>query len=501
MRDEGPGVGPDRTSSEAKPAERSVKPARHSLRALLLSFAVLVLVSIPLRILAAGWMPRDDVRRHAAKAVSGRDWSEILVLRPEAKLDEHPGWHAVLGLAHSLGAETTRSVAMVGIALAATLFLVLPLKRFRHPGAWLAALATIAIFEPRFFPRLLSGRPFVLSMATLALLLASWETLRSEERPRAALAGYVLLFAAVSWCHGNWYLWLFPIGVFLLAREWRATGRLAGCFVVGTLLGALATGHPIGTLTQSVEHLAWAMAGGDSPSLLVTEFQPGEVSAAIVLLVAVLLVWRKPSAAKLLSDPVFLIALLGWLLGLWISRFGSDWAVPALTIWIARELDRVWSPFAESHLRRALATGFAAAVLFLVVTGNRGGRWSTPDQDRHLLASDPVQRPWLPDPGGILYSNSMALFYDTFFENPRAPWRYVLGFEPGMMPPEELRILRGIQRSGATDASFLPWIEKLRPGDRLVIARADPTPPKLDRLEWATPVDGLWIGRPRVAPQ
>ncbi|MGE4191666.1 MAG: hypothetical protein AB7G12_17410, partial [Thermoanaerobaculia bacterium] len=100
---------------------------------------------------------------------------------------------------------------------------------------------------------------------------------------------------------------------------------------------------------------------------------------------------------------------------------------------------------------------------------------------------------------GVLYSNSMGLFYDTFFENPHAPWRYVLGFEPGLMPPDELAVLRATQRSGAADASFLPWVAKMRSADRLVIARADPRPPAIDALDWATPFDGLWIGRLRPA--
>jgi len=42
------------------------------------------LLFIPLRILGEGYWPRDDALHHAAKAVSGKDWSEILVLRADA---------------------------------------------------------------------------------------------------------------------------------------------------------------------------------------------------------------------------------------------------------------------------------------------------------------------------------------------------------------------------------------------------------------------------------
>ncbi len=41
-------------------------------------------------------MPSDDVMRHVAKAVSGKNWGDILVLRPEITMDSHVGWHTIL---------------------------------------------------------------------------------------------------------------------------------------------------------------------------------------------------------------------------------------------------------------------------------------------------------------------------------------------------------------------------------------------------------------------
>ena len=43
--------------------------------------AILVLVIIPAKILSEGYLPGDDALRHAAKVVSGKPWSEILVMR------------------------------------------------------------------------------------------------------------------------------------------------------------------------------------------------------------------------------------------------------------------------------------------------------------------------------------------------------------------------------------------------------------------------------------
>ena len=102
---------------------------------------------------------------------------------------------------------------------------------------------------------------------------------------------------------------------------------------------------------------------------------------------------------------------------------------------------------------------------------------------------------WLPAPGGILYANSMGLFYDTFFENPGAPFRYAVGFEPGLMPPDELAVLRGIQRSGGADAAFLPWVQRLRAADRIAVVRPGGPAPAIPGLAWREAIPGVWLGR------
>ena len=470
------------------------------LGALLALLAVVVLAAIPLRVVGYGWLPRDDVRRHAAKVVSGKEWPEILVLRPEARVDEHPGWHGILGAAHALGVETPRGLAVVAIVLAGTCFLVAPLVGFARPEAWLAALAVAALFEPGFFHRVLSGRPLVLAMAVLAVLAATWTRFRSERVPWGAWTGLAALFALAVWVHGGWYLWLLPLAALFAAREGRAGARIAAAFAFGALAGACASGHPVAFLGQAIAHLFWAFATSDLQAQLATEFQPGQPGAAWILAVAGILVWRRGRmGTRPLADPVFLIALAGWTLGLHVSRFWTDWGLPATCVWMAMCLQEALAADRRPSTR-ILATAFAASVLFLAVTGNRGDRWSSREGDRHLSLADPVLRPWLPAPGGILYSNSMGVFYDTFFENPGAPWRYLVGFEPGMMPPAELAVFRGIQSAFAADAAFRPWVAELKPEDRLVVARAAGPAPAIPELEWYSPFAGVWIGRPPVRP-
>src|SRR5277367_6267575 len=57
---------------------------------------IFVILVIPLRIISYGYLPFDDALRHAAKAVSGKPWTEILVVSPAFKIDHNFGWHIFL---------------------------------------------------------------------------------------------------------------------------------------------------------------------------------------------------------------------------------------------------------------------------------------------------------------------------------------------------------------------------------------------------------------------
>src|SRR5487761_2077308 len=56
----------------------------------------LVILAIPLKIISYGYLPGDDALRHAAKAVSGKSWSDILVLNDTYKIDHEFGWNLLL---------------------------------------------------------------------------------------------------------------------------------------------------------------------------------------------------------------------------------------------------------------------------------------------------------------------------------------------------------------------------------------------------------------------
>src|SRR5262249_4101392 len=65
----------------------------------LLSWAVVVitLAFIPLKIISYGFLAPGDARRHVAKAFTDKPYTDIIVMRPEYKMDHSPGWEWVLG--------------------------------------------------------------------------------------------------------------------------------------------------------------------------------------------------------------------------------------------------------------------------------------------------------------------------------------------------------------------------------------------------------------------
>ncbi|MEI8079900.1 MAG: hypothetical protein WCH61_09780, partial [bacterium] len=264
------------------------------------------------------------------------------------------------------------------------------------------------------------------------------------------------------------------------------------------IIGATITGQPVTFLLQTWQHLFLSIGQHTFSTSLVTEFQPGRGDALLVLLVGLVLVWRRARGGwrwSCVDNPVFYVAALGWLLGLAITRFWTDWGVPALMAWLALELQPV---LVRAMPRRAWARVVTVAVavmfLFLVIAPDRGGHWTQNILVERISAADPDQAPWLPAPGGILYSDSMQVFYETFYENPHGDWKYILGFEPGWMPPDDLKILRDIQLYQGGKC-FQAWVKKMRPADRLILCAGPEAPPSIDGLEWHYPAKNRWSGR------
>jgi len=462
---------------------------------------IFTIIVIPLKIIGYGFLPMDDALRHAAKAVSGKSWQQILVMRDDFQIDPSPGWQNILQWIHdwqNCGAETLVVFSVIALMLLVTLS---ALPWLRRPEAWLAALFAAAVFIPACTTRFARGRPYLLTDAVLISLLFLWSRLENDRPRRLALALTPLLVAASAWIHGSWYLLCLPAAAILLAGFWRSAVWYGCCWLAGSFLGCALTGHPWEFLFQSVRHMFGVFGQFVVVRQLEPEMYPSDGETAAVLAVVVLILCRKIFPARnprALLNPVFVMMVLGWLLGLKMRRFWWDFGTPAFMVWVALELQEHF----ENHLsldsaRRLLVTLGIAAGVFLGFTSDRDSRWTANLTTEYLTPETPGIAGWLPGDGGIIYNADMDVFFQTFFKNPTANWRYILGFESGLMRPDDLDVLRKIQwNHGAAFAAYEPWVKKMRPADRMILrASSAGGPPDIPELEWHYAASGLWIGR------
>jgi hypothetical protein len=461
---------------------------------------IFTIIVIPLKIIGLGFLPPDDALRHAAKAVSGKSWQQILVMRDDFAIDPSPGWQAILAGVHHLsgcGAEALVVFSVIVLMLSVNL---IALPWIRRPEAWLAAVFVSAIFIPSFITRIALGRPYVFTQAILIMLLLLWGR-EQNQRPRNLTLGLTVLgIAASAWIHGSWYLWVLPAAAIFFAGFWRSALWYVGCWLMGSFLGSALTGHPLAFLIQAVEHMFGVFGHLVVNRQLEPEMYPSDGSPLAAIVVAVLLLWRAFSVRfnpRELLNPIFIMMILGWVLGLRVRRFWWDWGTPAFTVWVALELQNHLEQFLNRDGAKRLFITLGLAVgLFLAFTSDFEGRWTKNLTDEYLSPENPDIKNWLPESGGVLYAADMSIFFETFYKNPTAPWKYVLGFEPGLMTPENLAVLREIQWNYSDLRTYGPWVKKMRPEDRLVIRafRASGAP-GIPELEWNYAATGLWVGR------
>ena len=464
---------------------------------------LLAALFICLKILGYGYMPPGDARRHAAKPFANKPYSEIVVMRPEYVVDHSPGWEWFLGVLHRAAGwdeDALLSFSVAGMLLAVLCF---PLIWVRHPEAWMAAVLAQMLAIPQLMDRWAQGRPYLLTAAILMALLFSWSREQDRNPPwwKAALTCFG--FALSVWMHGTWYLWVLLLAAFFLAQRWRAGLWLAGCWAVGTMAGALATGRPLAFLYEVVFTAKCIYAEHAPKWLLVGEFQSSAGEFATIALLAIIYLWRQRqghSSRPLFSQPVVWMIVINWILGFVADRFWADWGVAAAIVWMAGEFDQAMSSlWSATSVQRLLACGCIVLPLYLDSTNDLGRRYTACLNEPFVDGGNPQLKDWMPGPGGIFYNDNMQFFYNTFYKNPGGGWRYIVGFEPALMPPDDLKIYRGIHRSEGSAESYEPWIKKMRPADRLALGRS--ARPDLPALEWKLAAQGVWIGRLPAGPR
>ena len=492
----------DTPHATGQTADRSRVEAVERYVPLLVMLLVLTVVLLSaLKVVSYGFIPADDALRHVAKAVSGKPWDQIVVMRPGFEIDHNHGWHQILSLLHRTfgwGPDVLLTFSITGLL---TVFCLAPIPWLRRPEAWLIVLFGLSLTHS--LERMVLARPFILTAGVLLVLLMLWKD--NKNTRVGLLVTTTLLITAAVWIHGSWYLFALPVIAFGLSGHRRSALELAGCWLTGTFLGASMTGHPVGFTVQAVRIMFSCFDPNALQRMLALEFQPSDGALSVVGAVMLMLLFRKTrglACAPLLKNPIFVLATLGWLLGLGTRRFWDDWGAPATGLWLALEIQEYLElETSKTALVRLAIAVVAAGGLYLSFTKDTGGRWTYNLTDQYLTEDNPQLAGWLPEKGGVLYSANMRTFFKTFFKNPHAEWRYMLGFEATFMPPEDLKVFRDIQWSDGNPTSYLPWVKKMRPEDRLVINGGDWSRPQIKELEWHYATRDVWIGRlPREAP-
>ena len=465
---------------------------------------ILVILAIPLKIIGYGYLPGDDTLRHAAKAVSGKSWSDILVLNDTYKIDHEFGWNLLLEKIYqwkNCGAETLAVFSVVTMFMLAGWSALPWLKR---PEAWLATL-TLATLVSGLSARMMLGRPYLVTFSVLLTLLFLWQRHGSAPPKTWMLLLATILFALGTFVHGVWYLWALPLGSVLLAGQIRWAISLGFCWAIGVFIGSAFTGHPFEYPLQAFKLALLAVGTHATTRTMASELQPFDGNILALAILGGLLVLRQLANVKtvpLAKNPAFWLTCICWMLGFKVARFWDDWGWPALMVLMTWDLQTLLQArFApDSFKRLGLTLGLAAAT-FLCVTNDAHSRWSQTLSDRYLTADNPDLNGWLPDHGGTFYTADMTLFYQTFFKNPRGDWRYMLGFEPTWMPREDFEVYHSVLWNLGDAKAYAPWVKKMQPADRLVIRGGRGASPGIPQLEWNYSGVGIWVGRtPRTPP-
>jgi hypothetical protein len=464
--------------------------------------AIFVILAIPFKVISYGYLPQDDALRHVGKAMSGKPWSEILVFNGTYKIDHEFGWNLLLEKIYlwtKCDAETLVIFSVVSLFLFVGWSALPWLKR---PEAWLVALLATMIASglPQ---RFLLGRPFALTNAAVMVILLLWQKYGSAPPKWWMLGLATVLFALCTFVHGVWYLWVLLLGAFFVAGQFRWAISLGFCWVLGVLVGAGLTGHPLEYPLQALK-LAFLCVGMHATErTMATELRPFDGAVVAVGILGGLLVLRqlaKLNTVPLAKTPAFWLVVFGWVLGFTVGRFWDDWGLPALMVLITYDLQLLLQTrvAADSFQRLGLAFGLAVAT-FLAITNDSGSRWTSNLTQQYLTADNLDLNSWMPDKGGIFYAVDMSLFYQTLFKNPRGDWRYMVGFEPTWMPREDFEVYHSVLWNLGDAKAYAPWIKKMQPADRLVIRGERGAHPGIPQLEWEYGVSGIWIGRtPRI---
>ena len=461
--------------------------------------AVSACLCIAFKILGYGYVPVGDSRRYVAKAATEKEYPQILILGPTYHMDFSPGWG---GMAAAAAAPRRKRLRGRADAIFDCRTVARhPLRRtsaFAISGGMAGSVAGYGDSVSRLDVAIHPGPAISCHRGRVDLAHARLGPRTDKISPGAENGRSRHWFCDGDMDSRDLVLIRIGPGRFFPGRMVAGDNLIDGmCWITGTALGAALTGTPIEFLKQN---FLWGAALAREPvaaSSLVGELQPSAGEFSALLLVGFVWLWRRqqPDGQKdLFRSPLFWLMAVSWILGLKAGRFWADWGLPAAMCWLAVQFDGAMKAWWENMPgRRLTCCCLLAAPLFLIDSSDLDSRYTRSLHEAFADGHQPEMQGWMPDDGGIFYSADFSFFFDTFYKNPDGNWRYMLGYEAAIMPDEDLRIYRNIQWNQNAWESYRPWVDKMRPQDRLEIT--DNVEPVLAPLEFHHAGGRIWIGR------
>lgn len=473
-----------------------------------LLFVLTAVGLLPLLLWGMGLIPPDDALRHVGAAVSGKAWSEVLLLREgfNGEVMTHPLWDGGLRLLAMMGLEADLLI-LVSVTLPWFLLLGSLALVTRKPEAALLGFLLLYVAGDGLASRFLIGRPFIMAAACTVWVLWLANEKAGKLTPLKLFLWTAGVFMLQFLFHPSYYLALLPLGCVLLhlslRKEWGTAVAMGSAFPVAVVVAAMLSGSPMAFFQNNFMQLYWALLATDLPRGATGEFgswwPTQAVGVLLFLRLLVYFVFQRPST----PSPEALLTLIGCLLGLFNVRFWSDWAMLGLLVWLVRDFHKITERYAPDYhgKTRVVAVG-AIAAIFLVIGGVFNHRQlkqaDTPNAIGAAVAMAELPE-WLPSNGGIVYSPDMRVFYTFFYCYSHENWRYSTGFERALMADENRAVvgewLKGNRREG-----IIPWILAMKPQDRLIFhGRPDAlltgTGEPYARLEWRVFANQFWVAR------
>ena len=466
------------------------------LAAIILLIAVFII--IPYKIISKGYRPTDDANRHVAFSLTEQKWSDVLEIAPGLEADHNVGWHRLLRFVYRIFRIDKKGLLLFSVIGLFMLFNITGSLVSPNKAAWLIVLIVMFLFDRSIIFRTLLGRPFILSGIVTLLLLRLWFVDSSKLNSFVKFMVSIIALSLAVYIHGTWYTFLMLPMALLLAGQVKKAFGLTFCIIVSTFVGAYLTGdfqqflyfHFVAPLNIFSERLYnWQ---------LVTEFAEGNIHLFWIIPTAFILFLsiytKKLKLNDLSKDAVFILILLTWLLSIKVIRFWSDWGIVALMFWLSFNLSELigdMQTVKKPILRRILFVVVAVSAIILIPSFSWGNKkevasYCVDFSNKEFADFRPLE-------GGIIYNDSMRHFYFQFFAEPEAKYKYILGFEPAIMPIDDKKIFRDISYNQFHFKAYKPWVDKLTPKDRLFtsVDIRDCYP----QLDWIKAGSKLYIGK------